>query len=148
MSLPSYDLLLDSVTLPSLSSLASDCPDLVETTKLGVSSTDRLIMFMQPSCTDSIALSRCLRDFGFQNDASSCRMLYVDVKDSGRLLTDHFQETSTFYPSFSSEAYASLCSGRTVMPKLYRMDVSGKITGTYYRHHGGGLETIYKRASE
>jgi len=147
MSLPSFDLLLDSVTLPSLSSLASGFPELLETTKLAVSGTDRLIMFMQPSCPDSIGLSRLLRDFGIHNDASDCRMLYVDVSDSGRLLTDHFQETSTFYPTFSSEAYASLCSGRTVMPKLYRMDASGKITGTYYRHHGEGLETIYKRAS-
>ena len=144
MSLPSFDLLLDSVTLPSLASLASGFPELLETTKLGVSPTDRLIMFMQPRCPDSIGLSRLLRDFGFQNDASTCRMLYVDVSDGGRLLTDHFQETSTFYPSFSSEAYASLCSGRTVMPKLYRMDVSGKIKGTYYCHHGEGLETIYK----
>ncbi len=114
-----------------------------EQTRLDLSPSDQLVVFMQPRCPDSKKMRDWLRDINFT--AENGRVSYVNVKDGGKLMTTLFKPSGKgVYPSYDAALYRLMdLEFGDVLPKLFRLSVGGQLDPVlYYTNHGHGLSEI------
>ena len=131
------------MSLPSLKSLQACSIMNSEQTLLDLRPSDSVVVFMQPRCPDSKKMRDWLRavDFTVENG----RVSYVNVHANGKLMTTAFEPAGKgSYPSYDADLYRAMNDKfGTVLPKLFRLSVGGKVDPVlYYTNHGDGLKEI------
>lgn len=128
--------------LPSLKALQSCSLMPSEQSVLDLHASDQLIVMMQPYCPDSQKMRDMLRAIDFT--AENGKVVYVNVHGGGELMSTAFSPSGGVYRSYSEKSYGQMKkSFGSVLPKVFRVSVGGKLDPVlYYTHHGTGLKEI------
>ena len=130
------------MSLPSLKALQACALMNSKQSVLDVYASDRLVVMMQPYCPDSKKMRDMLRAIDFT--AENGKVVYVNVHGGGELMSTAFSPSGGVYASYDAAVYGEMKKNfGTVLPKVFRVSVGGKLDPVlYYTHHGMGLKEV------